>query len=181
MAHSTKYFSNDTEEKKEQKLKESVYFVEATGYEQLSIWQEFHKENDWVQDLCGFAQTIGYIDKKKTKPVVVSYAFAIVNGQRICFYEAVSRYVDHTMVEKHIEKNYPVRYDNGHRRAMSDAMNFDLRAVKDANDKIQYVRMKKLLEDIGVVFDENNNIIDGHHRAEMFLSKSTGEDTLGQK
>lgn len=171
MPHSSQYFSNDSEKQKEQKLKETVYFVEATGYEQLCIWQENHKENDWVQDMCGFSQVIGYLDKKKTKPVNVSFTFAVVNGQRICFYDVVSRYADHQMVEKFLEKNYPVMYDRGQRRAMDDAMNFDLRAVQDANDRIQYKRMRKLLEDIGVTFDEHGEIMDGHHRAEEFLKK----------
>lgn len=176
MAHSSQHFHDD----KEKKLKETVYFCEATGYEQLSIWREEHERHDWVQDMSGFSQVIGYIDKKRKKPVNVSFSFAVVDGQRICFYEAISRYVDHKMVEEFIVKNYPVKYDQGQRRAMDDAMNFRLDAVKEANEKIQYVRLKNLLEDIGVVFDKDNNIIDGHQTAKMFLSKSTGEGTLGK-
>ena len=108
----------------EDKLKDCVFFVEANSYEQFALWKENHskKRLKWEEDNSGFSIIVGNIGKGK--PVNVAFNFAKIRGKRICFYEAISRYVDHDMVEKWIEKNYPVKWDNGNRRAMTDAMNF---------------------------------------------------------
>lgn len=114
----------------EQKLKETVFFVEATGCERHFLWKENEERKgqehhlDWKQDMMSFWETIGYIGKGKSRPVCVSFSFALLDGKRVCFYDATSRYVDHTMVEEFIER-YPVKWD-GTRRAMTDAMNFHL-------------------------------------------------------
>ena len=108
----------------EERLKTSVFFIEATSFEKHYLWKEFEKETGWEQDLMGFGQMIGHIGKNK--PVFVSFSFAKIHGKIICFYEVTSRYADHTMVEEWIEKNYPVKWDNNTRRAMTDAMNFHL-------------------------------------------------------
>jgi hypothetical protein len=114
-------------DEKEKKLKESVFFVEANSYESLSLWREFKEqygEQNWVQDNMGFSQTIGFLNGDRDKPVVVSFFFNSLFGQRVCFYEATSRYVDHTMVEDYIKAIYQKKYDNDTRNAMTDAMNF---------------------------------------------------------
>jgi hypothetical protein len=112
-------------DEKEKKMQETVFFIEANSYESFSLWKEYHqKELIWEQDLCGFCQVIGCIDGDKDKPVNVSFMFAIIFGSRICFYDVCSRFSDSEMVEKWIETNYPKRWDNGHRRAMTNAMNF---------------------------------------------------------
>ena len=106
------------------KLQTSVFFVEATHCEQYYLWNDWHERVDWKQDGSGFGICIGHINKKKTKPVFVSFFFVEINGKRVCFYECTSRFVDHTMVENYILERYPVKYDGGTRRAMTDAMNF---------------------------------------------------------
>ena len=108
--------------KQENKLKESVFFVEATSNEIHNLWREY--KNVWSQDAEGFSQIIGYIDKKKTMCVNVCFTFNFIKEKRVCFYQAISRYVDHNMVENFIKKNYPVKYDNGSRVAMTNADNF---------------------------------------------------------
>jgi len=108
-------------DRKTAKLKSSIFFVEATSTEQYYLWKEYHERVTWVQDYEGFAETIGHIN---SRPVVVSYKFAEIFGKRICFYEATSTIVDHTMVEAFIKENYPIKYDNDSRTAMTDAMNF---------------------------------------------------------
>jgi len=110
----------------EAKLKTSVFFVEATRCEQLYIWSEWKERLKWKEDGSGVGICIGHINKQKTKPVWVSFGFAELNGKRICFYDVTSRFCDHTMVEDYIKSKYPVKYDNGTRTAMCDAMNFHL-------------------------------------------------------
>jgi len=125
---------------KDEKMKTSIFFVEANSYEELCLWREFSGEVVWEQDSAGFSQIIGFIgDRKKKRLVNVSFSFALINGQRICFYDTVSRFVDHTMVGKFLNKYYPVKYDNNTKRAKTDAMNFGdvLNAIREKNAKIK--------------------------------------------
>ena len=108
----------------EEKMASSVFFIEATSYEQMCLWKENHQQTDWEEDVTGFIQKIGTLGRNK--PVCVVFTFAKIYGKRICFYEVTSRYADYKMVEDYLEKNYPVRWDNNTRRAMTDAMNFHL-------------------------------------------------------
>ena len=110
------------EELKEHKIKTSVFFISANCFEQFTLWQQ-HRDI-WVEDLCGFSEVIGHIDGDKEKPINVSFSFAKLYGKRICFYYVCSRYNDIEMVEEFIWKNYPVKYDKGTRRAMTNATNF---------------------------------------------------------
>ena len=113
-------------ESKEEKLKSTVFFVEADSFTQHALWKQWHDKNiGWEEDNSGFGSCIGNIGKKK-REVWVSFMFAKIFGKRICFYHATSRFVDHTMIEKYLETNYPVKWDKGTRRAMCDADNFHL-------------------------------------------------------
>jgi hypothetical protein len=105
------------------------------------LWKEFHEQVDWQEDNMGFYQVIGKINKNK--PVCVSFSFAKIYGKRICFYYSSGRYSDSVMVENFIESNYSVKWDNGTRRAMTDAMNFHhaIDACRTANLK-QWERKK---------------------------------------
>ena len=111
------------EEEKDTRLKDVVFFVEANSYEQLQLWSEYHEEVKWEQDLSGVFHTVGYIEGYE-RPVNVTFSFSKLNGKMICFYDAVSRYVDYDMIEYFIKSNYPVRWDKQTRWAMTDAMNF---------------------------------------------------------
>lgn len=120
----------------EEKLKRTDFFVEATSFEQHAIWKKYTKESRdpfdgrdingviWFHDSSGFGKTLGYIGVGKKRPVVVSFSWYAIGDKYVCFYHPTSRFVDWTMIEKWIEKNFPVKYDNGTRRAMTDADNF---------------------------------------------------------
>lgn len=108
----------------EEKLKESVFFVEAGSYETLCLWKDFRGKYTFVQDNLGFWQVIGYINEDRSMPVGVSFSFVIIAGRRVCYYETTSRFVDTEMVEKFLKDNYPKTWDNGRRDAMTNAMNF---------------------------------------------------------
>jgi hypothetical protein len=111
----------------EEKFAETIFFIEANSYEQLAIYREFLKDNRrgcYEQDGSGVLRTIGFINGDATMPVSVCFTFGYIDGYRFCYYDATSRYVDHTLVEQYIETTYPRKYDNGTRIAMTDAMNF---------------------------------------------------------
>jgi hypothetical protein len=123
----------------EEKFKETIFFVEANSYEQLAIYRELKDDKDHVyeQDPSGIYRTIGCINGDSTMPVCVSFTFGYLDGYRYCYYDATSRYVDHTMVEEYIETTYPRTYDNGRRRAMTDGMNFGhiYSAIRELKEK----------------------------------------------
>lgn len=119
------------------KLETSIYFVEATYFERLCLWEKYHNKNiGWEEDNSGFGQTIGYLGKGK--PVAVSFFFAKLYGKRICFYEITSRYSDYMMVEKFIRKNYT--------KNITNAMNFHHAIIECKNVGYeQWIRKEKLL------------------------------------
>jgi hypothetical protein len=123
----------------DEKMKRVIFFVEANSLEQQMLWEKNKDNVLWENDGEGFGKIIGHINKQKTKPVNLHFSFANINGQYICFYDAISRFVDHTMIEDYIRKHWPIKWDSGTRSAMTDASNFHhaLDAIKEANDAIK--------------------------------------------
>jgi hypothetical protein len=129
-------------------FKDVVFLVEATSTEQHFLWQQYSLEYkdlypgikdppntirlDWSSESIGKIVTIGSIE---TYSVNVSIFYAKLNGKRVLFYEGISLVVHHGMIEDwlaHWTKEF-IRYDNGHRWAHTDAMNFHhcLHAILD--------------------------------------------------
>src|SRR5688500_18430890 len=104
-------------------LNNVVFFVEATSYEALCLWEELNHKCKWEQCM-GYSFHIGNVKDDPDMPIQVSFMINKIYGKEVAFYEATSRYVDHTMVENWIKKHHPVKYDNGTRWAITDAMNF---------------------------------------------------------
>ena len=121
--------------KKDERLNNSVFFIEANSFEQFSLWREYHDHCEWEEDNMGFFQKIGEIAEDDRMPVYVEYHFVKIYGKRICFYHCTSRFCDHTMVEDYIKNNYSVKWDNNTRLAMTDAMNFHLAIDRCKNEK----------------------------------------------
>ena len=51
----------------QEKINNSIYFVEANSYERLSLWKEFktrYNESDWKQDNTGHVLNIGNISNE---------------------------------------------------------------------------------------------------------------------
>lgn len=106
-------------------LKEAQFFVEVSSFEKNSLYWKYKEKLNWENDGYGFAYTVGHITSNRKKlPVVVYFSCATINDKRICFYEAISRGVDWTMIEKFLLKNFPIKYDKGTRSAMETAGNF---------------------------------------------------------
>lgn len=113
----------------DEKMKRVDFFVEADTFsrEQLRIKYGCSNRADdpaWLDDGEGFGKTIGNIGLLPDKPVTIHFNFAAIGDKWVCFYRAISRYVDWDMIESYIDKNWPVKYDNGTRVARCDASNF---------------------------------------------------------
>ena len=106
----------------EEKLNETEFFIEASDYEIMSLWDKHKHDVSWEEDQLGCMLQVGELGEHK--PVNISCTFTIINGKRVCFYDNCSRYSDSKMVEEFLETKYPVTYDSGSRRAMTNAMNF---------------------------------------------------------
>lgn len=76
---------------------------------------------EWEQISSGFSIKIGNVNEM---PVNVSFSFAIINGKKICFYEAISRIVDYVMVEDWLIDRFQLTNDNYTRWNHVNASNF---------------------------------------------------------
>ena len=117
-------------------FKDVIFFIEATSFEQYSLWLQHKSEVVWEQISEGFWMKIGEIGRGK--PVCLSFSFAKIYGKKICFYDVTSRYSDSKMVENFLVETHPVKWDNGTRRAMTNAMNFHhvISAAKEYSQKV---------------------------------------------
>jgi hypothetical protein len=109
----------------EELLSNVVGVVEATSYERMCLWNEYHEERhiSWEQNCSGFLVTIGRLDGR---PVVLSLLVNTVNGYPILFIEATSMVVDHQMLEDWLNANLPSTAfkDDGKYLNKENAMNF---------------------------------------------------------
>lgn len=113
-----------------ERLNKVKFFVEATSFEQFSLWiynkYVMEDKKEWLEESHGFGYRIGLIDEDTDKPVFVSFSFATIADKYICFYNATSRYVDHSMVENWLKTNFPIKHDNDSRWSYTDAQNFHI-------------------------------------------------------
>lgn len=115
--------SSETKDASLKRFDDTVFFIEATSNEQFEFWSQFKTRVNWEEDSSGMYLHVGCINDDRDMPVYVNFSFAKWYGQRVCFYEPTSRYVDNMMVRDFIEKNYPRKYDNGTRWAITNASN----------------------------------------------------------
>lgn len=103
-------------------LSNTVLVVEASNYEKLCLWKEWHEKCEWEQVLSGILPTIGYIDNR---PIVLSLFWAYINGQCVMFFEPVSQAVDHVVIDKWLANHVPTAKGKELEREWRvDAMNF---------------------------------------------------------
>lgn len=106
-------------------LKEAVYFIEANSFEELSLYQEkMRKDNymNWIDIHEGYLKKIGKINDNDELPVYLTFSFAKIYDQVICFFDVSSRFSDSEIVRNYIKDCYAVKHDN--RWAITNAMNF---------------------------------------------------------
>jgi hypothetical protein len=99
----------------------TAFVVEATDFEQLTLWQQWHETVTWQQDNPGWLETVGH---NAGRPVCISVSWNVINGRHVMFYEATSQVVDHELVDAWLVANCNPKWDNGTRRAHTNAMNF---------------------------------------------------------
>lgn len=95
--------------------------VEATNYESLCLWKEWHKERgySWEQNNAGWL-----VEVEQGSGVWISPLAHVVNGRKILFVEATSSKVDWDMIEAYLKANIPSALkDNGYLNK-DNAMNF---------------------------------------------------------
>lgn len=123
----------------ESRLKETLFCVQATSFEQHELWSRWCVENTeatrpvfekWEQ-LGGWGVVVGELDGR---PVCVSMDWVRMSGHCVMFWEAVSQVVDSLQVEAWFAKHFTRTWDGG-RRAMTDAGNFH--HVMDAIDEVR--------------------------------------------
>lgn len=114
----------------EEKLDRVDFFVEADSFAVTELWVRYYKNNtdndrlEWSQDSRGHSKQIGCIHENESLSVILGFSFYIIGTKFVCFYYPTSRYSDWGLIEEWIDKNYPVKYDFGSRRARTDATNF---------------------------------------------------------
>lgn len=130
------------EDTAENRLKNTVFVVEATDFEVLSLWRNHAKEspenNDyervtWQQMNPGWIVQVGKLDKR---PCCISTQWVKIDGQLVMFYEQCSQVCDSVQTQKWLKKHFKAKWD-GTRPATTNAMNFGhcLQGVKQANEK----------------------------------------------
>lgn len=105
------------------KVEATEFVVEATRNEQFMLWQQHRHEVQWDQDHFGFGPQIGELDGR---PICMSLSWAVLNGHRIMFYEAISQVTDSEQVDAWLKANCNPTWQDGKRRAHADAANFHL-------------------------------------------------------
>jgi len=116
---------NDSVESALQKVE---FFVEATDFEVQTFWEQNDRHRqlerrsvEWVQVGLIWSLQVGTFHGF---PVVVHLTFALLNSHLVCFYEPASRVVDRDMVKSYFEDGYDPKWDDGKRRAFTNAWNF---------------------------------------------------------
>lgn len=117
----------------EKMFKETMFVIEATSFEQQTLWEQFEGKMAWVHISEGRSFTVG---KLAGFPVCVRVSWARLNSQLVMFYDATSRVVDHEMVETFLKSKCNPKWDNGTRTSYTDANNFH-HAIQAINAKNQ--------------------------------------------
>jgi hypothetical protein len=127
----------------ESRLVKTMFIVEATSTEQHFLWSQWCKDSlsptfgklKWEQLNPGWLVTVGKIGKR---PCCISVAWNRIEGQLVMFWHQCSQVTDSLQAEKWLEDNFKGTWDNGRRRASTDAMNFHhcIDAIQEANKQL---------------------------------------------
>lgn len=113
----------------EQLLKNTVFIVEATSFEQHCLWAQHSTDGPnypdypkvkWEQ-MYGWLIQVGKVGKR---PVCISTSWVKLDGLLVMFWYNCSQITDSLQSEQWLEENFKGRYDNGTRPARIDAQNF---------------------------------------------------------
>jgi hypothetical protein len=125
-----------TEDTAENRLKETLFVVEATSTEQFMLWKDYSNGSDspryptmsWKQVNPGWLVTVGKIGDR---PCCISVTWNRINGRLVMFWHQCSQVTDSLQSEAWINANFEKPHST------CDAMNFHIcvRAINAANTK----------------------------------------------
>lgn len=99
-----------------------VGIVEANSFEKMCLWREWNDMGkSWVPTVHGYLATVGNVGDM---PVCISILTETVEGQKILFWDATSRVVDHQMIEEWLKTIVTSALKEDGYLNKTDAMNF---------------------------------------------------------
>lgn len=123
----------------ESRLRQTLFVVEATSYEQFCLWQDHAAASAsrrfpavrWVEINPGWGVTVGHLDRR---PCVIQVCWARIEGRLVMFWHQCSQVCDSVQAEAWIDAYFDGKWDGG-RPARCDAQNFGLclQAIREAN------------------------------------------------
>lgn len=84
------------------RLGDTCFAVEATSFEKLALWEEWHNKVEWVPDLSGLAPMIGHFGGM---PIVLNLFWSRIGGIRVLFWQHVSMVTHSRMAEEWLHAN----------------------------------------------------------------------------
>jgi hypothetical protein len=118
----------------EERLKKTLFIVEANSFEQFILWEKNHEKVKWIQIMDGWLINVGEVNGRKC---CLSVSWANIDNQLVMFYYPTSSIVDWRLIDEWLAQNFSGKWDNNTRNADCDAQNFHLclQAIKEANNK----------------------------------------------
>lgn len=112
------------------RLRATLYAVEANSYEISMLHKDNKDESNWIETSMGVNTKIGELANYSLN---VTFYWHIIDNQLITFYHPTSRIVDYGILEDYLYKYFGTGPD----RRVCDAMNFGacISAIMDANNK----------------------------------------------
>jgi hypothetical protein len=120
----------------ENRLKNTIFVVEATSFEVFSLWKENAENSFRRQNSVSWEQMDGWIinvGELYGRPCNISTLWVRIEGQLVMFYYPCSQVADSAKTDKWIDEHFSGRWDNNTRSARCDAMNFHmcLKAIQE--------------------------------------------------
>ena len=123
-------FLKDKPDTLENRLRVTLYAVEANSYEISKLWEDGHKECNWIEINAGINTKIGELADYRLN---VTFYWHIIDNQLITFYHFTSQVAHYGILDQYLSKYFGTGPD----RRVCDAMNFGacIGAIVDANNK----------------------------------------------
>lgn len=87
-------------------LKEVKYAVEATSFEENTLYEKFKDKVIWKEMRSGLGKVVGEVSDCK---VFLSLRFNFINDIPVLFWEATSMMVDHFQIEEWFDENTQIK------------------------------------------------------------------------
>lgn len=132
------------EDNAENRLKHTLFIVEANSNEQFMLWKDYaigsdsprHKPQKWEQVNPGWLVTVGEL---AGRPCCISVTWNRIEGHLVMFWYDCSQATDSVQTDAWLKAHFSGKWDKGTRWASCDAQNFHLcqRAISEANADVE--------------------------------------------